>query len=572
MLGSNALNITGRPERLGRLAAGAAIALLSCWLLAYWQRSAPILPQWDGWHWIEQAKAFEEGGFRQLLREQHPFVYGQHFYLLPSMLALALGPLVDFSARPLALLSVFSLIGCGLIFYRLARLSGVDRAGAVAAFLAVASFRHWENMLLGFQLGLPLSVFLGSLALVVADTRRTARGRWLSGALVLGAALSSSGGLVAVPVLILVVGFDPSRRKRFLAIGAGIAILAAALHFGLLALYDASFIGDASHSYRLELWPAVLEHGVLLLGGALVSGSAAAPAGWALLAGTLAMLIVQFRRTRRIDALGGLALWSLLDVLVIAGARQPFEAPASRHAIFAAPALGVCVIGLGRMLSGIAWARVPSNVASIACCAGLTTYNYKDAVDYEALIFQANLQLHFYMLAQARGETLTPEELLNVYPFAPEPIRSVMQYTIDRHWTIFDGRDNSFASHRELPTQTADEARANLVSGIVEFSGAGHVYTDYESPYSTGCAMQLSAEVATLGSAGLGIILLDSSGVPYDNLSVPVPPSSDFVWVEMRAVAKAGSTLRPYVFASAPEDHVRIKSFVVRMLPPAQLP
>jgi hypothetical protein len=572
LAGSSALNPRGRPERLGRLAAGAAIGLLSCWLLAYWQRSAPILPQWDGWHWIEQAKAFEEGGFSQLLREQHPFVYGQHIYLLPSLIALALGPLVDYSARPLALLSVLSLIACGLTFYRLARWSGVDRAGALAAFLAVASFRHWENMLLGFQLGLPLSVCLGSMALVVADARRSARGRWIAGALALGSALSSSGGLVVAAVLILVVGFDPSRRKRFLAIGAGIAILAAAVHFGLLALYDSSFLGDASDRYGLELWPTILAHGVLLLGGALVSGSAAGPAGWVLLAATLTVIVVQFRRTRRIDALSGLALWSLLAVFIIAGARLPFDAPASRHAIFAAPALGVCVIAVGRMLSTVAWARVPSNVALIAGCVGLTTYNTKDAVNYEWIISDADLQLRFYLLAQADGETLTQEELLNIYPFAPEPIRSVMQYTIDRHWMIFDGRDNAYESHHALPTQGANEATGNLVAGVLEFSGPGQLYTDYDCPYSTGCAMQVSAEVGTLGSANLGIILLDSTGVPYDNFNVVVPPSPDFKWVELRVRARAGSTLQPYVYASTAEDHVRIKSFVVRILPHSQPP
>jgi hypothetical protein len=222
------------------------------------------------------------------------------------------------------------------------------------------------------------------------------------------------------------------------------------------------------------------------------------------------------------------------------------------------------MIGLYRLLQALPRAHLPASVAVYVCLAWSIADNYLDAVKYEHFTGGIDLRTRLYVLAQANGRTLTEAELKEVYPF-PE-IRSVIQYTIDRRWTIFAEGDNSYEFHNELPSLAFGTAGGNVVDGVLEFTGAGHLYNEHPCPFAEGCAVQLSVEAQTTGLGTVGIILLDETGVQYDNLNVRISQQETFAHCSLRGVVKPGSTMRPYVYAASPRDSVRVQRFSVGIL------
>lgn len=549
----------------------AIMVLVGAWLCAYWYEGAPAVPVWDGWTWIAQAKAYSEGGFERVLKQEHLIVHAQHLYLLPSTIALVLGPLCDYSFRPFAFASVVMLLACGVVFYRLARAHGVSRFEALAVFLSVALFRHYENLLLGFQFGLVQSVLCGALALIVADVRRTRAGLVLAIVLALASAASSSAGIMACVALILVRWLEPARLRQWILVTLGAAIILPAVHFGLLFAYGVSFVGDAVEKLaltRLSLssLPSTFEHAVKLLGGGLAGGKAATPVGLAVLAGSCAMIVAQVRRTKRIDALSGLAIYSLLCALTIAIARSPFENPDSRHEIFVAPAVGVCAIGLARFVCALTTTRTLANASLFVCLAWLNADARLDARDYRHMLMDMEYDARFALTALEHGEELTPEELAKVYPGPKEPLRGWMQYVVDKELSVFSAGNRGFEVHRELPSGAAEGVSVERVDGILRFSGPGHVYNEYHSAFTSGCAVQLSVDLALDGKALIGILLEREDGTEYSNYNVSVRPSEAFARRVVRVSAPAGLKIKAYVYAPSRQDIVRIKSYTVRIL------
>ncbi len=243
----------------------------------------------------------------------------------------------------------------------------------------MATLRHWENLLLGFQLGLPMCVLLGCAALYVAHARKDVRGLLIAGALCVASALCSSGGFALVPVMFLVRWFDLARPRIWIWLGVSAAVILPALHFLLLYLYGVSFIAAALAKVSLNQWAEILQHAAKVLGGGVVGGRAAAPLGLALGAGACALLVARVRAQRRIDVVSGFALWGLVNALTIAAARQPFLEPASRHEVFVAPAIGACAIGLAGLLGRLTTARAPAWTALLVGHLWCFSDNWLDA-------------------------------------------------------------------------------------------------------------------------------------------------------------------------------------------------
>lgn len=552
--------------RRARLLALAVVAGLSALLLTYWYRYAPVVPIWDGWFWIGQGRAFAEGGFGRLLHETHPLVYSDHLYLLPSSIALLVGPLFDYSFRPFALACVLALIGSGLVFFRLARGAGVGFLGATLAFLSVTSLRHWENMLLGFQLGLPLCVLLGCLALVVAERRKDVLGLASAGGLCVAAALCSSGGFTLVAVLFLVRWFDLRRPRWWIAVGIAGALVLPLLHFLLLYLYDVSFIASALGKVSWHQLPATFQHAVKLLGGGVVGGRVAAPVGFFLWAGACALVVTRVRKTRRIDAVSGLAIWGLLNALAIAAGRQPFVEPASRHEIFVAPAIGACAIGLAQILSRFASARAPAYTALFVGFTWCFSDNWIDAQNYKQIVSDGDLEARFALVSMAHGDVLSAEELGRVNPYPTEHVRGLLQYVIERRWLIFSGADTAFQEHHDLPSRDFGGVQATRAADRVEFSGPGYVFEEYECPFGSGCAVQLVVDASATGAATAGILVLGPNGVETSNFVAALPNDGAFARSTTRGLVQAGSKLRAYVYANSPADSARVRAFSVRLL------
>lgn len=556
------------PVREGRTPWPVALVIvaMSLWLLTYWYENAPIIPIWDGWFWVAQAKSFAEGGLSRLLQQDHPLVYNDHFYLVPSLIALVLGPLFDYSFRPFAFLCVISLILTGIAFYRLARAHGVQPVGALVAFLAVASFRHWENLLLGFQLGLPLCVLLGTVALMMADKRRSLAGFVVAFSVAVASVLSSSGGIAVLIVLILMRWFDPRRTRRWVLVGVATALLLLGIHYGLKAVYSVSFVDIALAKYSPRLWPESFIHALKLLGGGIAAGQAAVPLGLAVFAGTCALIVVQVRRTQRFDALCGLGLWGLLNALLIAVGRMPFDNPASRHEVFVAPAIGACAIGLVRLVDSLRGARLPVYVMLFAGLFWAAADNRIDARGYEQIISDSDIETRFALIAVASGAEVTPADLYKVYPYPPTYVRELLEFTAARNWMIFSGSVPQFEVREGLPDRTFGASRAEFVDGRLEFSGCGYLYNEIPSTSASGCVLEMYSEIEAIGTVTAGFILLNPEGAEYSNLNDVVPAKGLAVPVRVRAWVKPGSMARAYVYANGPDDRVKITSFSVRIL------
>jgi hypothetical protein len=555
--------VSSRPvanEARERLAVYAIIALVALWIFSYSYAHAPLIPMADGWTWIAHAKGYHDGGLAGLWRE-HPLVHAQHLYLLPSLVAFVVGPWVDYSYRPFAFLSVALLVACGITLYRVARRLGLRRWEALVVFLAVASIRHYENLLFGFQIGFPLCVVLGSWAVLVADARRDGRGLCAAFGLALGSTASSSAGIVACIVVACVRWVDPLRAQKWLVLAIAAAALFLAIHWTLTAMYDWSFVADALSGITWSTWSRVFLDALLLLGGGVTGGAAGTPVGLGLFVGVCLVVGARVRETRRIDGLSGLALLSLLMVLAVAVARSPLEETCSRHAIFAAPAVGVVAIWLVRLSR--TWS-VPAAACSVVfAIASIWLYAdaHVDALHYLDIVRAQEIDER---LDLARTQPLGPEEEEQFNPHDAHMVqRRLMAFTLERRLSIFSPRYDGIEIHAELPALATGEAQGVVdEAGVLQFAGAGYVYDKYVCRFESGCTARLSVDVSVQGQATIGFIIRDVNGVERDNVGYWLPPAKpDFRVHSFKAEAKQGETLDAYVFAPDAQTVVRIRSF-----------
>ena len=314
-------------------------------LLGYSYLGAPIVPIWDGWTWIAQAMAYADGGLGSLV-ERVGLNQGDQIYVLPSLIALFTAPALGYSFRPFALLAAALLLALGMVFYRLARRVGLMPIEASVVFICVTSFRHFENLLLGFQFGIVLSILAGVLAITIAGESQSPRGAVAATMLAIIACLSSSAGSLALVVVALIVATRSNRPFKWLtAIALVIGSLAA--FYATLAQFHVAEPGIPFHVLsRLDLGavPRFFLDWLKIIGGGVVGGKAALAAGLPIAAVACGAIGESVICQRRIRTVAGLALFSLLTALAVTIARSPFDEPASRHAIAAAPAVGVFAI------------------------------------------------------------------------------------------------------------------------------------------------------------------------------------------------------------------------------------
>jgi hypothetical protein len=434
------------------------------------------------------------------------------------------------------------------------------------------SFRHHENLVYGFQVGLLLSVLLGACAVLVADARRDRRGLLLAAVLAAGSAISSSAGLLTCIAVPCVRWLDPQRPRRWLAAGIAAAAVLPAAHLALMALFGHSFVAQALDRITWSAWPRIFVDAVKLLGGGLVEGKAATLVGLALLAGAGVLVVAQVRRTRRIDALAGLTLLSLLMTLAVAVARSPVEDPYSRYAIFAAPAVGAVGIGLLRLLEASAVPRAASAAALAVGLAWLHADARLDADAYRSAVAPGELDQRLNLAALAGDGEPGPEEIgLNRGP--TDVLRGLMEFTRQRRLSIFSPRYRGLEVHNELPKVEHGAARGVLdEAGVLQFSGQGYLSNAYVCRFESGCAALLSVEAAAQGQATIGFRLLGADGIEKQNVVVPLTPGTEFSVHSARAKAVAGDTLVAYVFSARRKDVVRIRSFCTVLVQLSEIP
>lgn len=564
-----------RASRRGRWLALAVLVAIGAWIAVFAYRYAPLVPLGDGWTWIAHAKAYSERGLSGFWEEQ-PMVHAQHLYLLPSSIALVLGPLVDYSFRPFAFLSSALVLGCGLALYRVGRAAGLGRYEALAVFAAVTTLRHVENLLFGFQIGLPLSVLFGIGAIVCAGSSRGRGATLLALGLAAGSLLCSSAGVLSCAVVIAVRWLDLRRPRTLLASALAILALVVLSHVALTRMVERSFFADEVALVSFSSAPRIARDFVKLLGGGLVGGAAATPFGLVVLAAGIARVVVSVRASRRVDVLSGLALFGLAATLAIAIARAPIQTPDSRHAIFAVPAVAVCVLDLVRWLSARAPQHSSARVALAASLAVGLAWLHADAhLDAMALYRQSvawDLDTRLFLGAIAGDGKLSAEEIRQVNPGETERIRSLMEYARDRKLAISSPSYHGLVVHDGLPTRFAQAARGELQAGILHLSGSGYVYERSRCTFPSGGVARLSVDVAVQGQATFGFIVRGADGVEKANVAATLEPGADFAVRSIRARAAEGDELDAYVFSASEADSVRLRSFSTVLVQSSPIP
>lgn len=542
---------------------GAALLLalaFAAWLFAWVHAHAPVLPMCDGWAWIGHARAFEEGGLAGWWGE-HPLVHAQHVYLLPASVALLLGPLFDWSFRPFAFLALLLLLAGGALAARWARKQGLGSFEVLAVFLLAASFRHHENLLFGFQFGLVLSAVLGASAVVVAAEHRGARGGAWAGLLAVGAALSSSAGLFACVLVVLVRTFEVGRAKPWVLVAAFAALLLGLAHFVEQGWHQTSFVADGFERLAPERAHAILAGTVEMLGGAFVGGRAAAPAGLVVLCASIVIVASRVRAAGRIDATAGLVLLGVASSALVAVARAPFVQLESRHALFATPAAVACAV------EGLRWLRSRPSFAAAAALAVVAVWIQCDARSdadlYAQHIAPWEMDQRLYVAGVAGDGVLTREELGQVNPGEPATVRALMEFAHDERLSIFSPRYRGIEVRHALPLGARKAIGRELRDGVLAFHGEGQVCETIPCAFESGCTARLSVELAVQGRAVIGFIVRGPGGEEKSNTGVPVRNLAEFATHSARVTAARGDTLEPYVFAYGPEDRVRVRSFCV---------
>jgi len=148
-------------------------------MLAYAAKFGVRIPIWDGWSWILLLKEYQSGE-RSLLGVLS-FVHIEHPYGLPSALFIAVGYPFRYRFDPVCVVCAGFICVGALVFLRGAHrdsLRGLFNFLLIAAVLL--SLRQCDNILYAFQLGFPITVALGLIAIYSAvkigemETTRTA--------------------------------------------------------------------------------------------------------------------------------------------------------------------------------------------------------------------------------------------------------------------------------------------------------------------------------------------------------------------------------------------------------------
>lgn len=531
-------------------------ALLFSWTWAH----ALVLPFGDGWTWIAQAKGWHEGGFDGWWRE-HPIYHTQHLYFVPAVIALVLGPLVDFSFRPFAFLGVFLLVALGAAGARWARRNDVSHLEALFVFAIAVSFRHYENLLIGFQIGLIACVLFGVLAVYVAGTRPGGRGAILAFALALLSGLSSSAGMATCLVVVLMRVFHVRRARTWALIALLGATIVWAIDRALVQTYYTSFITDGVKLIQWDRADVVFMATLQLLGGGVVGGELSGWLGVLVLAGTIHLVARSLDRSGGIDTAAGMALLGCLCCATVALARAPLLHVESRYAVFAFPSIASCLTEF------LVWLRPRRTVFASAAIGVLLAWLQLQAArateEYIGAITRYEHSVRITLAKLGTSGKLTHDELYEVNPAPRDLVLDWVRFVRDRRWLIFSPTYSAVRTYDGLPKSFSRTNDAREEDGVLHFRGPGHAFSTLECANPEGSFARLEVVAQASGPTAIGLIERDPSGAEVHNFSSPFPVAGEFRRHTLEATAGPGNVLEPYVYVERPEDTVSLKSLVV---------
>ena len=546
-----------------RLATAAFASIAAGLLVLYTYRNAPAVPIWDGWLWIAQARTYLDSGVARVV-ETYGLNNNEHLYVLPSALFLFASPGVDFSSRPFALAGAVLLVALGVLFYAIARSAGLKRFEALLVLLVAVSFRHYENLLIGFQFGLVLSVVTGASAVYLADREASRAGLPLCLILAFLSAASSAVGLIALGLVPAVRSHGEWNRKRvmFAVIAFSLLVLAGAGALYSLEVMRGNYFDKIARAFEGKSVARVLVDWIRIMGGGLVADQAAPAVGLAIVAWLAVCLTRDLHSKRRLSGLSGLALFSLLSTLAVAWGRSPIPSVASRWAVFAAPGIAAGLIWLLLRLTQRDDQRTNARVASTVVVCFLFATNFVDAASYAQGIYAWEMEVRTYLAYLKVGGALSNAEIGRVNPGAPEFIRALMEFYNEKS----PQRDRDALGlevRRSFPSTIAREATMRHDGNLLLLSGPGYVFDRWTCQHPSGCAFRLAVELSAAGAATIGIIVRRPDGSERININHPVPRTSGFDNETVIASAAFGELVDPYVFCFTNADTVRIRDFTV---------
>ncbi len=551
-------------DTLGTLATVAVATIASVLLWLYVWESAPVVPIWDAWLWIAQARAFLDGGVGAIIRDVG-LANNEHLYALPSLIFLLAGPWVDYSQRLFALTAVALLVAFGVFFYGVARSSGLGRFGALLVFLVVVSFRHYENLLIGFQFGLVLSVFAGAAAVVMSGHRPGWARLAAAVSLALVSAASSAVGVIALGLVITIGIVDWRGPKRIVLAGIGLGVFV--LLCGI-ALYYGGLMGKGYFAAMAKAFHGTSVAGILVgwarvMGGGLVAERAAATAtGLASITWLVGCLAEELRRDRRISGLSGLALFSLFSTLAVAWGRLPVVEVASRWAIFATPGIGVGLIWLLLRLTKEGKPQPALQGALAFLIVWLAAFHHVDAGAYRQRTEAWAAEVRAYLVDLKTGGMPTIAEIGRVNPGPPDFILKLMTF-YNRNGPSEDEGGPAIEVLRMLPSSVAPGATIRQDGELLALTGPGYTYNRLTCAQESGCLMRLAVDVSTTGKVTVGIIVRNPDGTERVNANHPVPANSSFSVQTVSVSAAFREMVDAYVFCFTSDDTARIREFKV---------
>ncbi len=456
--------------------------------------------------------------------------------------------------------------------FRLARAAGLGRFAALLVFLTVVSLRHYENLLIGFQFGLILSVLAGSVAVWLAGETSGPRNVALATLLAVISAASSAGGLIALGLVLAIGVVDWKVPKRALL---AIAVVGLVVVLAAIALYSVESIREQyfarmARSLQGKSVAQVLFDWVRVMAGGLVPDKASTAAGLMITAGVVGGLAGDVRRNRRISGFAALALFALLSTLVIAWGRSPVTEVASRWGIYAAPAIAVGLIWLVRGLS--AWTRdrsmVAINVTLASVMIWLAAANAIDAGAYAKHIDAWQADNRASLIYLKAGLAVSDADIARVNPGPPDFIRQLMTF-FNEHGPQAGERETGLAVLNVMPTDVARQASISRDGDLVLLRGPGYTYRRMTCDHESGCLVRLSVDVSAEGRATTGIIVYNPDGSARVNNYQDIPTPGFSVKTVSAAVAFR-EKFDPYVFCYTDHDTARIREFKVFNLPATQ--
>lgn len=559
-MGTEAIHM--RASTFGRLGALAIAVIAAAWLGQYTYSGAPDLPFWDAWGWIADIPSYRDGDSVAVLRKGM-LSQNEHLYLLPALVFRTTASVFGYSLRPYAYLSVVLFVCLGALLSRVAVSAGAGIGGALLVFLVAVSFRHFENLLLGFQFGLVLSVFAGTAAIWIADEYQTASGFSIALALALASLLSSAAGVFSLVLVVAVHHFDVKNPRKWLIAVSLLAVLMVATGAALYA-FDVRFY----QFVHLFLRALVAQSAALaivdwikVMGGGLIGGKFAAAVGFIGIGWLVSCIADDVRARHRLAAPSAIALFSLLSTFAVAWGRSPITEPASRWAVFALPGTAMAIVWLfARIVPRVEGGRVRVGIPVALLWVWLTASNFVDAAGYRNYIEQWAFELRTYLAYHNAGEPLTKEQLGRFNPAIPELMRRILSiYKEVRPQAFRDGIELA----TQLPSSVAGEAVVSMDGGVLRVAGPGYVHSRHVCVDETGCVVRLIATVEAQGAATLGIIVRSPAGVQRANENITIPADGKPQVQTISADVANGEQVDPYVFCYTTNDRARIRSFSV---------